>query len=644
MSTGTEQPPATGRRLIDMIDDSFVLLVGFPHSDLPQRIIEASQHAGLAQPAVEQKTTLAEGKACLIHGPVSVFALGPDIDPKAAIDCLDEIHQNYSYLQHETILIGDYDPGILMSLVQDDRLFYFSPKPFADEEIARILLAGWVHSRDQLMLELAIHGRSKDPRVANDRKLFIGGETLLRTTDLETLEDPLLEALDDLIEIDAGRLWIYNSLGHALTVASTPDIEVSAIAGITSYVARTGEAVRLERAGDDPRFDLEADESTDDRFLAVPVLGPEDRSLGALTVRRHSTGVPFSQQDEWLTWRLAQYLAPILLLRAPQPFAVMQQRMSQATVGPDIFRREAIQANERDFSDAGRVLRNTPGWTRWTWGVLVTGFFAALIFASVGKMHEYANGPAIVRLGQRIDVPAHVAASVIAVEVEPGARVEEGEALVRLYGAPEVSEITNLENEFEQRLRQRLAVPGDAVIEASLINARTSLERARARLAERIVRAPSAGVVGDVRIRPGQHLEAGEFLLSVIADQEIRSVVGLVPGQFGPQITVGQPLRLTLIGYPDLSFDLEVISVGGEVIGLQEARQSLGGSIADTVVIDGSVILVEGKLPEALFDDGRQELAFRDGMQGVMEIKVRSRPIILHLIPGLEKVFRRRHD
>ncbi len=641
MSAEAVAAQTADRAPIDLIDGAFVLVAGFPEGRLTQSMVVAAAATDRPPPRVEHKDTLEEAEAFLLETPVAVLVLGPDIEPERAIERLEELSRTHSYIEPVTILIGPYDFGALQPLVQGDRLFFFSREELGEEDMAKLVSTAVAHYRDHLVLSLAILGRSQDPRVVNDRRLLTAVESLHHISDLDALEDPLLEALDELIGIDDGRLWIYDSVHHLLSSPSVAGLEVSATAGITSFVARTGVVVRSDLAVHDARFDPEADDGAEARLLVVPILDFEQNVLATVALRRPISETPFSTRDQHLTWRLAQHLAPIIIRKTSRPYATRQRQLSQQTAGPDIFRPEAIQANEQDFTDTGRVLHNEPGWTRWTWGILLTGFIAALIFGFVGSMHEYANGPAVVRVGQRIDVPAHVAASVIAVEVAPGARVETGQPLVRLYGAPEISEIANLEDEFEQLLRRRLARPGDAAVEASLINARTNLERARARLAERIVRAPSDGIVGDVRIRPGQHLEAGEFLLSVISDREIRSVVGLVPGHFGPQITPGQRLRLTLNGYPDLSLALKVASVGEEVIGQQEARQSLGASIADSVIFDGSVVLVEGHLPEALLDDGRRKLTFRDGMQGVMEIRVRTRPILFHLVPGLDRIFRR---
>ncbi|MEM6796513.1 MAG: GAF domain-containing protein, partial [Acidobacteriota bacterium] len=476
----------------------------------------------------------------------------------------------------------------------------------------------------------------EDRRAVIARTVLAAAETLLQTTELEAAGMPVFEALRDLIGVQDARLWLYDPTQHVLRDTASAEIEMSAVTGVTSYAARTARPVLAEAFETDRRYDAEVDGSGG-HLLAVPVAGPEDQVLGVLAMRRESPA--FGPEDLEIGQRLASHLAPILSLYAPQ---VLEHALQTGTQGSDaeLFRREALEAQARGFSERGRILQNTRGWTEWTWRLLLSGFLAALLFTVIGRMHDYAAGPAVVRIGQRIDVTAPVGAPVTSVEVRALQQVRAGDPLVRLFGAPQASQIANLEAEFEQRLRRRLAQPADTLIEASLIDVRTRLEEAKARLDERTVRSPIDGVVGDVRVRPGQHPVIGEVLMSVVADSEKRTVIGLMPGHFKPQLESEQRLRLTLQGYPDLALELRVEQVGEEVIAADEALQVLGRTIAPAVQSSGPVVVVEAGLSEASFSDGRNTLAFSDGMQGTAEIRVRSRPLLFHLIPGLDRALR----
>ena len=634
--------PAAAEDLTDLIDGGHLVLIGFPTEPTDQAVLAATDALDPKPTTLHRVEDPATARELLERWPVRVLALGPQLDSATRADFLETLRPEHRHLQPAIVVLGDCDEAVLQHLVQDDLLFFTTAAPLGEAQIVELLAAGFAHARSQMRLDLAALGRSRDPRVVLDRKLFSTAETMADLTAVDAFEDPLFEALDEVLEVAGGRLWLYDPLDHSLTAATGEGLEVLAVAGLTSFAARTGRTVASDHAATDPRFDFEADDGVEGPLMAVPVLGPESRVLAVLTLWRDPGHPAWTPEERQVAERFAAHLAPHLVTRLPRPFASHQHRLSQETRDTQLFRRQALAANERDFTDRGRVLRNDPGWARWTWGVLAAGFLAALVLGLLGSVHEYAGGPAFVRIGQRVDVAAQAEGSVIGIEVAPGARVTSGDPLARLYGVAEAAEISNLEDEFDHLLRRRLASPGDSATEQSLIATRTALERARARLAQRVVRAPIDGVVGDVRVRPGQHLSAGELLLSVIADQEVRSVVGLIPGHFGPQLAVGQRLRLTLVGYPDLSFHLDVTAVGEEVISPFEARQALGGSIADTVAVAGPVVLVEGRLADSVFRDGDREWRYRDGMEGVMEIRVRSRPILFHLIPGLDRVFRSR--
>ena len=568
--------PEVAGELTDLIDGGHLVLIGFSAEPTDHAIRAATDALDPRPTTLHRVEDPATAVDLLKRWPVRVLALGPNLDPATRADFLETLRPEHRHLQPAIVVLGDCDEAVLRHLVQDDLLFFASAGTLSTTQIVDLLAAGFAHARSQMKLELAALGRSRDPRVVLDRKLFTTAETMADLATVDTFEDPLLEALDEVLEVDGGRLWLYDSLDHTLTAATGDGLEVSAVAGLTSFAARTGRTVTSDHAARDPRFDFEADDGVEGRLMAVPVLGPESRVLAILSLWRDPGRPPWNAEEQRVAERFTAHLAPQLVTRLPRPFVNHQHRLSQETRDSNLFRRQALDANERDFTDRGRVLRNDPGWARWTWGVLAVGFAAALVLGLLGSVHEYAGGPAFVRIGQRVDVAAQSEGSVIGIEVTPGARVASGDALARLYGVAEAAEIANLENEFEHLLRRRLASPGDAATEQALIATRTALERARAQLAQRIVRAPIKGVVGDVRVRPGQHLSAGELLLSVIADQEVRSVVGLIPGHFGPQLTVGQRLRLTLVGYPDLSFHLDVTAVGEEVISPLRGPPSAG--------------------------------------------------------------------
>jgi len=63
-----------------------------------------------------------------------------------------------------------------------------------------------------------------------------------------------------------------------------------------------------------------------------------------------------------------------------------------------IFRRQALEIYVGRKSETGSPLRIAPGWTRWIYWLLVAFFLAGLSYGIVGRVNEYAQGLATVRV------------------------------------------------------------------------------------------------------------------------------------------------------------------------------------------------------------------------------------------------------
>ncbi len=299
-----------------------------------------------------------------------------------------------------------------------------------------------------------------------------------------------------------------------------------------------------------------------------------------------------------------------------------------------IFRKAALSALD-DNGGNGELLHLSPNWTRWAYVILVlviAGTVSFCVFASVG---EWATGPAIVRVEGRTDLTATAPGTVASVEVQPGQHVQAGQLLVRFYMAQEQAELTVLKGEIEGNLIKLLRDPGDTGVRQALTSLRAQKEQAEARVAERSLRSPRAGVVSDVRIRPGQLLAAGDLALSLVGDDARFVVVAFLPGRYRPLIAVGQPLVLRLAGFPHALEHLSIDSVGDDVVGPAEAKRYLGQELGDATVIEGPVVLVKASLPAHTFVNDDKTLRFYEGLPGSAEARVRSQRVATALVPGL---------
>lgn len=303
-----------------------------------------------------------------------------------------------------------------------------------------------------------------------------------------------------------------------------------------------------------------------------------------------------------------------------------------------IYRKEALDDLVKPAEDS-HVLDLAPGWTRWTYWLVVTICSAALSYAFLGWIDEYAVGTVILHQEGRADVTARSAGIVEQILVRPGQHVHAGQELMRLHADSEAADLLRSEEEFKLQLIRTLRDLGDLAARAALTSLRAQKELAEARLAERVLRAPADGVVSDIRLRPGQRVEPGEVTMSLMNHAGRFRVIAVLPGEYRPLLRRGMKMRLKLRGFPYFYHDVHIDAVGDEVVGPNEVRRALGTTVADTFTPQGAFVLVEGHLSEREFVFDGRRLAYFDGMQGTTEVAVRSERIIVTLMPGLKAVF-----
>lgn len=301
-----------------------------------------------------------------------------------------------------------------------------------------------------------------------------------------------------------------------------------------------------------------------------------------------------------------------------------------------LFRREAIE-HQAARSARADVLRISPSSTAWAMRLLTVALIAAVYFVAVGRVNEYASGPALIRIDGRTALSTSHAALVSSVEVAPGDHVEEGAILVRLYASEEAAELEAATREFDDQLVKLMQRPDDATAREALVTLRTRRELARSRLEQRTLRAPHRGVVADVRVRPGQLLEPGVSVLELRGEQAEGSIVAMLPGRYRPLLKAGAKLRFELDGFQRRTQELIVDDVGDQIVGPAEAARYLGRDMADALQLTGPVVLVQAKLPAGTFEADGEQFQFAHGMHGKAETIVRNEPVAYAFLPGLKQ-------
>ncbi len=613
---------------------------------------------GLEELEVLTARSVPEALEALEQHEVGVLAVGSGVAPEEARALLSQVVTSLPRIDTvNVVLSGGSDLALFQELVDHDRLFYLARRPVSEAEVRAIVLAAvrryWALADGRHRLLEARHaGLDAATSTRLQAVLEVAGQLASRD-DLATAASLVARGAAKLVSAARTFCLLHDAASDTLWSREGPleeERRESAVVGLSSFVVRTGEALRVDRVDADPRFDRAADDPEargDERLLAVPVAAHGGQVLAVLTAVREGGAPPFAESDLAALRLLAEHCGPPLEhLALKAELREREAAAAQAFRGqtPDLFREEALDHWRRDRRRHGSVLHLSPGWTRATYWLLLAMVAAGLIFISVGRVHEYAEGPAVVRVRGRTSLTAVVAGTVKELSVQPGQRVRAGEELLRFHDAGEVAELRRLHRDFELKLVARLRDPSDPATGQALGSLLAERKVAEARLAERTVLAPHAGVVGDLRVRQGQHVNPGDSLLSLTGDQADHVVVVMLPGQYRPQLRAGMLLRLELAGYDRTFRELEVGSIGDEVIGPKEAQRFLGPDLADAVTPAGPVVLLQAPLRARTFSAQGRTYSYHDGMLGVARVRVRSEPILFKLVPGLKELSRAADD
>jgi len=304
-----------------------------------------------------------------------------------------------------------------------------------------------------------------------------------------------------------------------------------------------------------------------------------------------------------------------------------------------VFRAEALEQFYAGEQGASEVVRLSPSWLDWAYWLLLAAFAVLGLFIVFGRLNQYASGPAVVRAEGTALVSAQSEGNVSAVLVTPGAQVQVGEALLQLDGVEESRELERLEAEFAVQLRKTLRDPADEVSRQALATLTAQRDSARVRLEQRTLRAPRAGIVSDLRVRPGQRLHPGEAAVSIAGASARFTIVALLPGHHRPLLHEGMPLRLEIGGFRNVYQDLRISSVSNAVVGPSEVRRYLGPEVADAVALQGPVVIVQAELPGATFFADGLPLRYFDGMLADADVRLRRENVLLLVFPWLREYF-----
>lgn len=179
------------------------------------------------------------------------------------------------------------------------------------------------------------------------------------------------------------------------------------------------------------------------------------------------------------------------------------------------------------------------------------------------------------RASESVLITARVAESIEDVRFEDGAAVQAGDVLVTLQRAEELAQLAGAKaNLADARLRfERVSDLRESGTESQsrFDEVRADLEAAQARVAElrarvsdRTIRAPFAGVLGLRQVSPGSLVQPGDRITTLDAIDRIKLDFS-VPETFLSVLAEGQTVRTESVAYPDREFVGRITAIDSRV-------------------------------------------------------------------------------
>lgn len=179
------------------------------------------------------------------------------------------------------------------------------------------------------------------------------------------------------------------------------------------------------------------------------------------------------------------------------------------------------------------------------------------------------------RANESVLVTAKVTETVVRVNFEDGDLVEAGQVLVDLSGRAELAgldEVAAAYRESQQQYERLRELNAQKLIPTSQLDAqrgtmdaaKARLDVVRARLADRVITAPFAGVLGFRQVSPGTLVTPGTTIAS-LDDIGVIKLDFTVPESFLSALAVGQAVSARSAAWPEREFHGEVRTIDSRV-------------------------------------------------------------------------------
>ena len=366
----------------------------------------------------------------------------------------------------------------------------------------------------------------------------------------------------------------------------------------------------------------------------VPVLTSSE-TVAVVLLTRNPRNPAYHPVEQVAMIALARESAAILHHLAVQH--LQRQNEIKADKGA-LYRAEALEAH-RSRGTEGAAMMLSPSWTKIAYPMLIVTIVAACVLGIVIHVPTYSTGTGIVSYpGLPITAPA--GGTVDEILVKDDQEVKQGQVLVRLHSEQESAELAAAQKEYDALTQQYLFDGNDQNLKTQLASSITRVDRAKAAVDLRLVRARRNGTVSDLRVHVSQAVQPGEPVLTIVSPGTEPEIVAFLPGRDRPRLRAGQTIQVEIEGYKKVREFATIKDVSNEVIGGQEAAKYIGLAQSDALKLANTGeawVIVHAKLPSRTFQTEQRTYRYHHGMVAKTEVKVRNQPFVVTLLPALEK-------
>lgn len=195
--------------------------------------------------------------------------------------------------------------------------------------------------------------------------------------------------------------------------------------------------------------------------------------------------------------------------------------------------------------------------------------------AQAETWETYLEAVGTIRAVRGVELTSESSGEITAIEFDSGDRVEQGQLLLVLNDeveqAARQNEIASLELaeilfERDAKLIKQSSIPQSQYdrSRADLARAKAQLAETEARIHNKRIHAPFAGVVGIRRVDVGDYISPGT-VIATLQDRSQLEVDFTVPDRYAPRLRPGLPISLSVGAFPGEAFAAELMALDSAV-------------------------------------------------------------------------------